>query len=117
MNMLHELPSLPLESRAEAIEELMRNPSPGIRERALRVGVAVLPDETLVRYLRSDSDAVLRNAALEILKHREGRSFQLAVEAGVTVVQPDVAAWQAAMAPFWENYADKVGGMDPINEV
>ena len=80
MNMLHELPSLPLESRAEAIEELMRNPSPGIRERALRVGVAVLPDETLVRYLRSDSDAVLRNAALEILKHREGRSFQLAVD-------------------------------------
>ncbi len=80
MDLLQELPSMPLDDRAEAIETLVRNPSPGIRERALRVGVAVLPDDTLVGYLRSDADAVLRNAALEILKAREGRSFQLAVE-------------------------------------
>ncbi len=80
MSLLHELPSLPLDSRAEVIEELIRNPSPGIRERALRVGVAVLPEQTLVSYLRSDSDAVLRNAALEILKARDGRSFQLSCD-------------------------------------
>lgn len=80
MSLLQELPSMALDQRADVIEELVRNPSPGIRERALRVGVAVLPDDTLVGYLRSDADAVLRNAALEILKAREGRSFQLAVE-------------------------------------
>ncbi len=79
MVLLDRLPGLPLEERAEVIEKLVRNPSPGIRERALRVGAAVLPDERLVDYLRSDSDAVLRNAGLEILKDRGKRSFALAV--------------------------------------
>ncbi len=80
MRLLRELPTLPLESREAVIEQLMRNPSPGIRERALRVGAAVLREEALVAYLRSDSDAVLRNAALEILKEREGNSFRLATD-------------------------------------
>ncbi len=79
MELLDRLPGLALERRAEVIEQLVRNPSPGIRERALRVGAAVLPDERLVDYLRSESDAVLRNAGLEILKDRGSRSFALAV--------------------------------------
>jgi hypothetical protein len=33
------------------------------------------------------------------------------------VVSPDVEAWQSAMAPFWESYADKVGGMEKIQAV
>ncbi len=80
IRLLEGLPGLPLERRAEVIELLLRNPSPGVRERALRVGVAVIPDETIVEYLRCDADAALRNAALEIMKQRGVRSFQLAVE-------------------------------------
>ena len=80
MLLLRELPSLPLADRKGVIEKLMHNPSPGIRERALRVGSAVLDEDVLVSYLRSDSDAVLRNAALEILKGKEGNSFRLATD-------------------------------------
>ncbi len=80
MELLDRLPSLSLEERAEALELLLRNPSPGVRERALRVGATVLSQDTLVRYLRDDADAVLRNAGLEIFKLRGTRSFSLAVE-------------------------------------
>ncbi|MGH9363513.1 MAG: HEAT repeat domain-containing protein, partial [Thermoanaerobaculia bacterium] len=79
MELLARLPALPLEARVEALERLMRNPSPGIRDRALRIGAAILSDEQLVDYLRNEPDAVLRNAGLEIFKLRGGRSFPLAV--------------------------------------
>lgn len=78
--LLDRLPGLPLAERAPAIETLLRNPSPGIRGRALRVAAAVLPDETLVSYLRDGADAVRRNAGLEILRLRGARSYPLAVE-------------------------------------
>lgn len=80
MKLLEQLPELPLESRVESIERLVRNPSPGIRERALRLGAAVLTDEQVTQYLRNDPDAALRNAGLEIFKLRGNRSFPLAVK-------------------------------------
>ena len=80
MRLLDRLPGLTVRERGEAIKLLLRNASPGVRERALRVGAAVLPQDTLARYLRDDADAVLRNAGLEILKLRGGRSFSLAVD-------------------------------------
>ena len=80
MVMLADLPGMALDERTEVIEKLLRSSSPGIRERALRMGVATMPDETLVTFLRDEADAVLRNAALEILKKRGSRSFTLAVE-------------------------------------
>ena len=80
MALLAELPGMALDERTNVIEKLLRNSSPGIRERALRMGVATIPDESLVAFLRDDEDAVLRNAALEILKKRGTRSFTLAVE-------------------------------------
>ena len=64
---LEALPSRPVEERVEVVERLIRNPLPGIREQALRVGIAVLSDDVLVDYLRSDADAVVRNAC-----HRAG---------------------------------------------
>lgn len=77
---LEALPSRPLEERVEVVERLIRSPLPGIREQALRVGIAVLSDEVLVNYLRSDADAVVRNAGLEILKKKGSRSLSLAIE-------------------------------------
>ena len=90
MELLERLPGLPLESRIESIERLVRNPSPGIRERALRLGAAVLSDDQLTQYLRNDPDAVLRNAGLEIFKLRGSRSFPLAVKL-LRDPDPDVA--------------------------
>jgi HEAT repeat protein len=80
MGLLADLPGMAVDQRTQVIERLLRSSSPGIRERALRMGVATMPDETLVTFLRNDADAVLRNAALEILKKRGSRSFGLAVE-------------------------------------
>jgi HEAT repeat protein len=80
MGLLADLPGMALDERTQVIERLLRSSSPGIRERALRMGVATMPDETLVTFLRDEADAVLRNAALEILKKRGTRSFTLAVE-------------------------------------
>lgn len=79
VEILERLPSLPVDSRIEALEKLVRNPSPGIREQAFRLGAAVLPDSRLTEYLRDDSDAVLRNAGSEILRLRGGRSLPVVV--------------------------------------
>jgi HEAT repeat protein len=75
VDLLERLPSLPVDSRIEALERLVRNPSPGIREQALRIGASLLPDNLLTEYLRNDSDAVLRNAGSEIFRLRGGRSL------------------------------------------
>ncbi len=80
IELLDELPSLPLEGRLEAIERLLRNPSPGIRTRSLRMGAAAIPDERLKEYLRSDADDVLRNAGVEMLKMRGNRGFSLTLQ-------------------------------------
>jgi HEAT repeat protein len=77
--LLDRFPALPAAARGEALERLLRNPSPGIRERALRLGAAILGDQTLVGMLRDDADAVRRNAGLEMLKLRGGRSYQVAI--------------------------------------
>lgn len=80
IQLLDNLPSMPKEERVEAIERLIRNPSPGIRSRALRMGAAALPDERIKEYLRSDADDVLRNAGLEMLKMRGNRGFNLTLQ-------------------------------------
>jgi HEAT repeat protein len=79
MELLDQLPSLPAEARVAAIERLIRNSSPVIRERALRTGAAVVSDERLESYLREEADDVLRNAGLEMLKMRGPRALGLAV--------------------------------------
>ncbi len=80
IELLDRLPSMAIDERIEAIEKLIRNPSPGIRSRALRMGAAAIPDERLKHYLRSDADDVLRNAGVEILKMRGNRGFRLAIQ-------------------------------------
>lgn len=79
MELLDQLPALPTEQRVAAIERLIRNSSPVIRERALRTGAAVVSDERLESYLREEADDVLRNAGLEMLKMRGTRALGLAV--------------------------------------
>ena len=75
MELLDQLPALPHEQRVAAIERLIRNSSPVIRERALRTGAAVVSDERLESYLREEADDVLRNAGLEMLKMRGDREL------------------------------------------
>jgi HEAT repeat protein len=75
VEILERLPTMPLDGRVEALERLVRNPSPGIREQALRIGATVLPESRLTEYLRDPADAVLRSAGSEILRLRGGRSL------------------------------------------
>lgn len=79
MDLLDRLPSLAVQDRVAAIERLVRNPSPVIRERALRTGAAVVPDDRLESYLRSDADDVLRNAGMAMLEMRGTRGLPLAL--------------------------------------
>jgi TRAP-type transport system periplasmic protein len=74
--------------------------------------------------LTAEQQAVLQAAADESIPYfnelaaaEQAASLARTVEGGAEVVQPDAAAWQAAMAPFWESYADKVGGMARIQSI
>ncbi|HEV2854072.1 MAG TPA: HEAT repeat domain-containing protein [Thermoanaerobaculia bacterium] len=75
VEILERLPSMPLDNRVEALERLVRNPSPGIREQALRIGASVFPDSRLTEYLRDPADAALRSAGSEIFRLRGVRSL------------------------------------------
>ncbi len=90
VEILERLPAMPLDTRVEALERLVRNPSPGIREQALRIGASVLPDSRLTEYLRDPADAALRNAGSEILRLRGGRSLPLVLRL-LQDPDPDVA--------------------------
>ena len=79
VEILERLPSMPVDTRVEALERLVRNPSPGIREQALRIGASVLPDSRLTEYLRDPADAALRNAGSEIFRLRGVRSLPVVV--------------------------------------
>jgi HEAT repeat protein len=90
VEILERLPTMPLDSRVEALERLVRNPSPGIREQALRLGATVLPESRVTEYLRDPADAVLRSAGSEIFRLRGGRSLP-AVLRLLSDADPDVA--------------------------
>lgn len=47
----------------------------------------------------------------------QDESLKAAIEKGAKVIEPDAAAWRAAMAPFWESYAPKVGGLDLVTRI
>jgi HEAT repeat protein len=79
VDILARFPSLPADRRVEAVERLVRNPSPGIREQALRLGATLLPDSRLAEYLRDPADATLRSAGSEILRLRGVRSLPVVV--------------------------------------
>lgn len=75
---LDRLPRLPAEQRTGAILHLLRNPAPGIRQRALQMGAALLSEETAVALLREEADDILRNAGLEVLKRKGQAAFSAA---------------------------------------
>ncbi|MFL6194896.1 MAG: HEAT repeat domain-containing protein [Thermoanaerobaculia bacterium] len=79
VEILERIPTMPLDTRVQAVERLVRNPSPGIREQALRLGASVLPDARVTEYLRDSSDAALRNAGSEIFRLRGVRSLPVVV--------------------------------------
>jgi HEAT repeat protein len=79
IKILDAVPGMALEERAEAVEKLFRNSSPGIRQRALSIGATVLSDNNIEKFIRNEADDVIRNAGMEILKLKGKRSFSLIV--------------------------------------
>jgi len=74
--------------------------------------------------LNDEQKAVFESAAAESIPYfnelaaaEQEASLAKTVEAGTTVIEPDKAAWQKAMEPFWESYADKVGGLDRVKRI
>lgn len=80
IEILNNIPQLPLHDRARQVCKLFRNPSPGIRQRTFNIGAAVLTDDQLIDFIRNDADDVIRNAGLEILKLRGARTFPLSIQ-------------------------------------
>jgi HEAT repeat protein len=80
IEILNNIPQLPIHERAREVCKLFRNPSPGIRQRALNIGAAVLRDDQLIDFIRNDADDVIRNAGLEILKLRGPQTFSLSIK-------------------------------------
>ena len=77
--LLESLPGLPPGDRRAAIEHLVHNSSPAVREPAIRMGAVLLTDDSLASYLREEADDVLRNAGLEMLKLRGPKSVDLGI--------------------------------------
>ncbi|MEW6364620.1 MAG: HEAT repeat domain-containing protein [Acidobacteriota bacterium] len=80
MRLLESLPAMSMDQRLGAIVRLARNPSPWIRQRALRVGASLLGEDQLVSYLRDDADDIVRNMGLEMLKLRGPQALSVAVK-------------------------------------
>jgi len=70
INLLKEIPNLPTDKQIRTIEYLIHYPSPWIRQRAIKIGAMLLPENKLINYLRHQQDDVLRNTAIEILKQK-----------------------------------------------
>ena len=77
--LLETLPGLPPGDRRAAVEHLIHNSSPAVREPAIRMGAALLTDDALAGYLREEADDVLRNAGLEMLKLRGSKAVELGI--------------------------------------
>ncbi len=77
--LLETVPGMPPGDRRGAVEHLIHNSSPAVREPAIRMGAALLTDDTLAGYLREEADDILRNAGLEMLKLRGSRSVELGI--------------------------------------
>lgn len=74
--------------------------------------------------LSAEEQAVFAKAAEQVIPYFNGlaaqeqeASLSKTVSAGAKVIDVDTSAWQKAMAPFWESYAPKVGGMAKIDAV
>lgn len=89
VEILQHMPGMAVPQRMEAIERLVRNPSPAIRQRALRMGAALLPDERIEACLREEADDVMRNAGVEILKLKGCAAYDIALSL-VQDKDPDV---------------------------
>lgn len=79
IKLLQEIPTLPFDEQIKAIEYLLINPSPWIRQRAITVAAIILPEIQLLKYLRNGKDDVLRNAALEILRKKGSSILSFAI--------------------------------------
>lgn len=74
--------------------------------------------------LSAEQQTALDKAAAEAIPYFNGlaaaeqeAALAATVELGAKVVEQDVSAWQAAMEPFWESYADNVGGIDKVRAI
>ncbi len=74
--------------------------------------------------LTPEQQAALEVAAAESIPYfndlaaqEQEAALAATIELGASVVEQDVDAWRAAMEPFWESYADNVGGIERIRAI
>ena len=74
--------------------------------------------------LSAEEQAVFEEAAAEasdyftqLAADEQESSLARAKELGASAVETDADSWRAAMEPFWQEYAENVGGMERIRTV
>lgn len=74
--------------------------------------------------LSAEQQAALDAASVEAIAHfnalaaaEQESALADTVKTGTVVIEQDVAEWQAAMEPFWNSYADKVGGIEKVRAI
>lgn len=74
--------------------------------------------------LTPEQQAAMEKAAAEGIPYFNGlaaaeqdAALAATVDLGASVVEQDVSEWQAAMEPFWESYADNVGGIEKVRAI
>lgn len=74
--------------------------------------------------LTPEQQQALEEAAAEAIPYfnelaaaEQEAALAATVEQGTTVIEQDTAEWQAAMEPFWESYADNVGGIEKVRAI
>lgn len=53
----------------------------------------------------------------ELAATEQTSSMEKTQAMGAVIVKTDISEWQVAMEPFWQSYADKVGGMEQIRVI
>lgn len=79
---------------------------------------------TVFDSLTDAQKAVFQDAAAEASDYfdqlaaaEQDASMEKTLANGAAIVETDIAEWQTAMEPFWQSYAEKVGGMERIRAV
>lgn len=77
---LRDIPKMNYEEKVSTILFMLKLPIASIRNTAQHIGSTILGNETLVDMLRNDEDDVMRNTAMEIIKNKGEKGYQLALE-------------------------------------
>ncbi|MFN7000723.1 MAG: TRAP transporter substrate-binding protein DctP [Elioraea tepidiphila] len=87
------------------------------------LGVMYFGEQFWQSITQPERDAIMQAAAVScphfiaMANEDHDRALAEARQHGAQIVEPDPAPWRAAMRPFWESFAPRVGGMERLMDI